>query len=233
MTPARWLGPEEVPPDLDRPAVWLARDDDPAWEALVSGVRASALDLADAALFTTPARSAARLRRRLLLRALTARTLGVGATDVVVERSAAGAIAVTAPAPLCASLSARDGWTMVGLSHGAIGVDVETDCPSEPLPLDALAVEEAVALGVLEPALRPAAFSRYWTAKEATLKAMGVGLDVDPSELVVQAAEPFARVRRGQELIAWVETRAISRHVSAVAAMDGSSARRAPPGTAQ
>jgi 4'-phosphopantetheinyl transferase len=194
VRPTLWLGLEEVPPDLDRPAVWLARDDDPAWAALVASVRASALDLADAALFSSSERAAGRLRRRLLLKALAGRTLGVDAEAVVVERSAAGAIAVTAPQRLCSSLSARAGWTMAGLSRTPIGVDVEDARPAEPLPLDVLSREEVEAMAALPAEARPETFARYWTVKEATLKAMGTGLNRDPAELTVRFDGDLAEV---------------------------------------
>lgn len=183
---ARWLTPDEATPDLERPLAWLARDDDPAWEALTAGVRPSALDLSDAALFASPSRSAARLRRRLLLKALAGRILGAEVNEVMIERTPAGAISVTAPTRLCASLSARDGWTMVGLATTAIGVDIETARLAEPLPLDVLSSAEFDKLATMPERERVAAFARYWVVKEAALKANGTGLNLNPAKLHVR-----------------------------------------------
>jgi len=65
-------------------------------------------------------------------------------------------------------------------AHGqAVGVDIESvqrRRSSLELARRFFAVEEAQALGALDPALRDAAFVRLWTCKEAVLKALGRGL---------------------------------------------------------
>lgn len=190
----RWLGLGQVPPHLNRPAVWVVRSDDPLREAIVADLRPSREDLTDAALFRSPERSSARLARRLLLKAVAGAALGVPADRVVVERSRAGAIRLAAPEPLYASLSARDGWTMLGLSREPIGVDIERSKIEPPLPWTALADAEAKALAALTPGEQSLAFSRLWTVKEASLKAIGFGLTRDPAGVTVRFCGDMARV---------------------------------------
>jgi 4'-phosphopantetheinyl transferase len=217
----RWLRLGEVPADLARPAIWLAADDDPAWAVLVARVKPSAVDLADAALFSSAARAAGRLARRLLLKALVAAALDVSVEAVVIERSAAGAIAVIAPDPLCVSLSARDGWTMAGLSRLAIGVDIETGEPAAPLPVDLLHPREAEAVAALGEDRRGEAFARHWAVKEAVLKALAGGFNLDPTRFEARFEGDGAQVFRdgGDQPAALAEVRRRGPGVAAVAAL--------------
>ncbi|MFJ6987248.1 MULTISPECIES: 4'-phosphopantetheinyl transferase family protein [unclassified Streptomyces] len=80
---------------------------------------------------------------------------------------------------------------VVGLAvcRGAdVGLDVEdarTATDVEAVAPRTLGATELAALRARPPAERPAAFLRYWTRKEAVLKALGVGLRVPPRRLHV------------------------------------------------
>jgi 4'-phosphopantetheinyl transferase len=79
-----------------------------------------------------------------------------------------------------------------------LGVDVErvrTDMDFEPLVDRVLSEAERGALDQLAPEARRRAFYRYWTRKEAYLKALGVGLAVAPRELDVTGDHVKALIR--------------------------------------
>lgn len=70
----------------------------------------------------------------------------------------------------------------------AVGVDVERIGPFEDLAREAAGVldgEERAVLSALAPAERAVGFFRYWTRKEALLKATGHGLAIEPASLRV------------------------------------------------
>ena len=80
-----------------------------------------------------------------------------------------------------------------------LGVDVErvrTDMDFEPLLDRVLSVAEQGALDQLAPEARRRAFYRYWTRKEAYLKALGVGLAIALHELDVtdDHVKPLTRI---------------------------------------
>lgn len=93
--------------------------------------------------------------------------------------------------PTDVSMSHSGNWVAVALCEtGRIGIDVETERFVEPsLAKRCLSTDE---LAWLEEAERGAArtrrFFRLWTAKEAYLKATGVGLAVDPRGISVDCA---------------------------------------------
>lgn len=148
-------------------------------------VPATAADLADAAELG-PARGAERLARRRLLRGFAAEVAGVHPDAVAVERLGTGQVRITAPEPRYASLAQRGPWVALAISEVPVGVDVET-CPAEnPLPLHLLHPDER---REIEAATDPGAlFLRFWTAREAWLKAQGRGLDVELGALRARAS---------------------------------------------
>lgn len=151
--------------------------------------RATAEDLADAAVLG-PDQGAARLMRRRLLRALAAETLGVHPDTVAIERLPTGGLRIAGPERLYASVSGRDGWTALGLAVHPVGVDVETYPPQDPPAFDLLHPLEQET--ILDDANPRRLFLRFWAAREAYLKAKGRGFDVMPSQ--VRAARRDAEV---------------------------------------
>lgn len=76
------------------------------------------------------------------------------------------------------SVSHSRGWILVGITaHGDIGVDVEAGRTySEALAQRSLDLGELAQVVALEGDARTAAFLERWTVKEASLKAMGLGI---------------------------------------------------------
>ena len=104
-----------------------------------------------------------------------------------------------AGAPTCAfSLSHSDDGALIALADdGEVGVDLERVRPMR--DLDALArriltVDEFERLEAVAPAGRTTAFLRAWTRKEACLKALGIGLLIEPARFAVDGAADEATV---------------------------------------
>lgn len=123
----------------------------------------------------------------------------LGRADVEVVRtcpgcgsSGHGQPVVTDEPALGLSLAHAGGLALVAVVQGArVGVDLE------PLDTDVEHLAD-VALGPHDaPAPTSSALLRTWTRKEAVLKAVGVGLAADPSQLAVSAAHDPA------ELVSW------------------------------
>ena len=121
-----------------------------------------------------------------------------------------------------ASISHSDGTMLVGVAaEGLVGVDVEEepfaafDRPS--LLRRMCASEELAAFDGLPDAMRRRSLARAWTAKEATLKAFGVGLAQDPRGVGIDLDELLAGPRtRGPEysIVHVVDRRILLRHPS-------------------
>jgi len=95
-----------------------------------------------------------------------------------------------AQAPRCAfSLSHCESQALVALAgDGEIGVDLERVRPLadlDGLARQCLTPAEMHELADVEPGLRPLSFLRLWARKEACLKALGLGLQVEPSTFAV------------------------------------------------
>ncbi len=86
------------------------------------------------------------------------------------------------------SLSSRENVALFGLSRERIGVDVELASDLDPA-WNVLHDEEKRALGAMPDAARPEEFLRLWTAKEAYLKALGLGLRCEPSEICIKTLD--------------------------------------------
>lgn len=121
------------------------------------------------------------LARRAALRSFVARHLGVEAETIEIAYDAAGAPRLHQPAvSLHVSVSARGSLALLALSDKPVGIDFEPETPTEPM-IDVLHPTERVELASLEGSARMRRFLDIWTAKEAYLKALGDGLNRDPS----------------------------------------------------
>jgi len=150
---------------------------------------ATAEDLADAAVLG-PEGGAKRLMHRRLLRAMAAETLDVHPDAFRFHREASGMVRITQPEPLHASIAARGAWTALAIAPHPVGVDVELYPPDRDPPFDLLQqLEQDVILADPDPARL---FLRFWTAREAYLKADGRGLSVMPDQ--VRAARRHSEV---------------------------------------
>lgn len=96
------------------------------------------------------------------------------------------------PAGLSFNLAHAGELALVAVADREVGVDLE-HVDSGPGGLEAVGLAcspaEARALAGLAPAARPTAFLRLWTAKEAYLKGIGVGLAVAPATIGVGRAD--------------------------------------------
>lgn len=105
------------------------------------------------------------------------------------EQSAHGKpVLVDAPAGLDFSLSHTRGAVAIAAAFMPVGVDIEPlrhvtdiDAASEIV----LAPEERRTLAMSPSVLRSRLFLRYWTLKEAILKAAGVGFAIPPNTVIV------------------------------------------------
>ncbi|SHM70210.1 4'-phosphopantetheinyl transferase [Duganella sacchari] len=126
------------------------------------------------------------LRRRYLaahaaLRGILGHTLGLAPEQVALSSDANGKprLADGMP-PLSFNLSHSHGMAVVALApQGEIGIDIECCAPLPlllPLVRRHFSVQEKHAFWTLDENQRLAGFYRWWTGKEACLKALGVGL---------------------------------------------------------
>lgn len=153
-------------------------------------------------LCEAPSREPSRARflaRRALTRELVAKRLGASIDEVVVGHASSGAPVVVAPATsLRLSVAARDEACAIAFGCAPIGVDIEpVGAPVEPA-WNILHESERRSLAALDEASRHESFLRLWTAKEAYLKALGLGLAREPSQIAV--------IPRGEEAFALFET---------------------------
>jgi 4'-phosphopantetheinyl transferase len=141
---------------------------------------------------------------RVLLRAAVGAWTGLAADGVVIRTACALCGATdhgkpfiapvpTIPAPPHVSVAHADDVVVVAVTAaGPVGVDVE--------PVDAARFDgfDAVALSDVEVAARgsqePGGRVRTWVRKEAVLKVTGLGLAIDPRQVVVSAAHEPPRV---------------------------------------
>lgn len=127
-----------------------------------------------------------RLRRDMAQR-IVARQLGLTADAVVIGHDAQGRPLLAKPAgtKLHLSLATSAGLVAVALAEQPVGIDVERVDPTEAPPLATLHPAEAAALLGLPESVRPVAFARLWCAKEAYVKALGIGFRRAPESFAV------------------------------------------------
>jgi 4'-phosphopantetheinyl transferase len=125
------------------------------------------------------ARRIAYVRSRALLRRVLARRLQIGPAAVTIEITAAGKPRLGGGHPVGFSLSHSGDWLVVAVSEGEVGVDIETRLPRmDPLSMARrfFSAEDFRALESRPGDERAGGFRRQWVAKEAAVKAAGVGL---------------------------------------------------------
>jgi 4'-phosphopantetheinyl transferase len=159
------------------------------------GATVVALSLSDDDLAPTPrdleeapSRDPARgafLRRRALSRRVVAARLRVAPESVEIGHAPSGAPRVLAPSSsIKISVSGRADFCAVAMAEAPIGVDIEPSRAIEP-PWSLLHPNERKALETLTGEARLEAFLRLWTAKDAYLKALGLGFARDPMRIAI------------------------------------------------
>ena len=141
--------------------------------------------------------------RRNALLAFCATQLKVGRERLALTHDQAGAPLLRldgGPSAWRVSSSSRENIALFGLSREKIGVDVEVLAAMTPA-WNVLHENERTALAALRHERQGEAFLRLWTAKEAYLKALGVGLRREPSEVCICDHENVFDVQdRGREI---------------------------------
>ncbi|MEV6683050.1 4'-phosphopantetheinyl transferase superfamily protein [Streptomyces erythrochromogenes] len=147
-----------------------------------------------------PAARALHLTAHALARTVAAAQLGTPAATLslaaVCKRCGGPHGKPQPPLPLRLSWSHSGDRVVVALSLGTeIGVDVERIAPFAPETAGrVLCAPERTVLAALPAVRRPEGFARYWTRKEALLKATGDGLTVPPELLHVTAPDAPPRL---------------------------------------
>ena len=146
----------------------------------------------------TGARGATAAADHKFLAEAVGRVLGIGSESVVIERRCGrcggehGRPILAVPAggaerPHVSLSRAGDTVAVAVTFAGPVGIDIESIRAVSRAPLDAVAFgpAERAALPVAAGPGADRARASLWTSKEAVLKAAGVGLRIDPSELTV------------------------------------------------
>jgi phosphopantetheinyl transferase len=151
-----------------------------------AGLPPSDIERAEAEALAPSLRAAFLARRRLLRRAVGLR-LGSGPGDVVIARDANGAPRITsAREPIFVSLASRGALVAIALSDRPVGVDVEIAAANPPEPAwNILHSREREWLSKQSGNEQAENFLALWCAKEAYLKAIGLGLRREPAEIAV------------------------------------------------
>jgi len=175
-----------APPPFELWLIDLDRDDDQG---------ASALSLLDERERARAARFAfERDRRRYVaahrgLRELLSARTGISADRLRFAEGEFGKPHLVGTSPWAFSLSHSEHYALVALAcDGEIGVDIEMlrDLPDlDDLARRCFTVDERRELDAAPPAQRGRLFLRGWTRKEACLKALGTGLQIEPAAFSV------------------------------------------------
>ncbi|CAH1687796.1 4'-phosphopantetheinyl transferase [Hyphomicrobiales bacterium] len=93
------------------------------------------------------------------------------------------------------SLAHSGAYVFVATADSPAGIDIEEIAGSDALALarEWFSPAEAAAIAEAPPASRDVLFLRYWTAKEAVLKAAGTGLSVPLADFSVAPPDPVPR----------------------------------------
>jgi 4'-phosphopantetheinyl transferase len=191
-----WRENFECASDAQGAAVYVATFNDAALS-----LTPTERDLAEAPR-REPSRTSFLRRRAFARRALAAR-LSTSAREVTIGHAPCGAPYIVAPkTDLRISFAWRENFCAVGLASSAIGVDIEPLEKAAAPAWDLVHKGEREDLAGLDEPARHERFLRIWTAKEAYLKALGLGLQREPSEIEIIAAsgETFVLRDRMREI---------------------------------
>lgn len=176
--------------DLPHPVpvvLWLVQDLD-RWDAAeVAGQACSAQEQERAQRFRLPVHRARYLAARSALRRVLGARLGLRPSQVALSEGRHGKPGLAQGAPPWFNLSHHEALCVIATCEAAdVGVDVESanGRPDlEGLATVSMTETERDALARAHPERREEAFLVAWTRKEASLKAIGCGMRVDPTRL--------------------------------------------------
>ncbi len=138
-----------------------------------------------------PVRRDAETRRALRRAALASHCgdfLGVASDAIAFAADASGAprmLVDGAPSEWRLSIAAREDFYLFGLSRRRIGVDLEIFDPAIEPAWNVLHSSERADIRGLDASSQALRFTQVWLAKEAYLKALGVGLTREPATITV------------------------------------------------
>lgn len=148
--------------------------------------------------------------RRFLVRAawrrhLLGARLGCPANDVAFNANSFGKPGVVG-GRIHFNASHSEGMAMLALSDTvAVGIDIESRTSGEhweELESQVLHPLERQAFTPIAAAEKAVVFMHYWTAKEAILKAVGVGLNFTPNRFAVDVSQPEVKLIAAPDILA-------------------------------
>ena len=189
-TDIRWLSPGDLgalTPGLREDCALVADLRDPLMLPLLRPAP-HALDFKDE---TRPGASdrAYFLARRAALRSLVGLCASCPGEDVRIGYDGPGAPRVLVPDGVDVSVSGRGALAALAVSSQPVGVDMEVLHKDVEIIRSVLHPQERGQLADMYDAEKQRQFLRIWTAKEAFLKALGLGLTIDPAEVLVDFSD--------------------------------------------
>ncbi|MDS1138864.1 4'-phosphopantetheinyl transferase superfamily protein [Pusillimonas sp. SM2304] len=142
--------------------------------------------------FRHPADRHRSLLGRAALRTLLGRKLTLAAPDIPLHQGPYGKPVLTASqAPRIEFSIAHSGdWVLVALASQSIGIDIE----QQRGPVDPALIRSCFTPAEQAHIRTGADFYRYWTYKEAAIKAIGTGFSLDPLQFEITGHEPDLRI---------------------------------------
>lgn len=140
-------------------------------------------------------------------RMLLAEQLGVEPDDLGFQAGTYGKPVLARPRArgLHFNLSHCRGRALLAISTSEVGIDLEAWIPSDwaSLAREILTPREHERFNPLPAQLKPAELCRYWAAKEALLKACGLGLQLAPDSVAVDLDGGWHRLPAPAAPVAW------------------------------